>query len=118
MGRQFFFGSFLISLSASVMATSIFQYDTTGTAAGILGFPIGYTVLRSNDFPFRREVFDSKKSLYAAGMLIGSLITAKGLVVAAQATETLRIAPMIYSGVIMMTGLVLTHELYVRGFLK
>lgn len=116
--KQFLFGSILISLAASAMAASIFQYNLAGTMLGILGFPLGYNVLRADKFSLKNVYFSKREYLYFFGMFIGASIAAKGLVIAAQATRTLELAPMVYSGVIMMIGLSLTHEIYVRGFLK
>ena len=101
----------------SAMAFSIFQYNLLGTAAGLLGFPISYSFL-GYDQPLKAIKREEINLTYVIGMLCGATISAKGLILAAKATDSLSVVPMLYSGLIMVLGLVATHESYVRGFLE
>ena len=99
------------------MSYSVFQYSLLGTAAGIIGIISSYSLLGTSSIS-KNDILNSITNFMLIPMVLGSLVTAYGLIVAAKATETLSLGPMTYSGIIMISGLVLTHESYVRGYLQ
>lgn len=114
--RSVLLGGMVIAAGSTIMGTSIFRHDVLGVSAGVTLLPLGYSVMAQNGWPNFGSA--SRVSLYAAGILAGSLLIGLGLVAGARATETLSSGGMIFSGVAVIAGYFLSHESYIRGFMK
>lgn len=113
--KSFLLGSLVIAAGSTLMGTSVFRHQVIGASVGVTLFPVGYSIMAKKGW---EGVDTAARNLaYAIGILSGSLIVSAGLVAGAQATQTLSINGMMFSGVAVIVGYFLAHESYIRGFM-
>lgn len=126
--ENFILGSLLISVGGTIVGLSTFNNSSIGAAAGVMSFPLAYLVMNgSNDYNgfrsldrgiFLAKGFLSVKGFYFSGLVLGSLFIGEGLVIGAAATASMSVTGMMVSGVLVLSGYFISHESFLRGFLK
>lgn len=123
---RFVLGTLLVSAGGAAISLSTFNYRPFVAAAGVLTFAAAYSVMRKSGN--LRELVDlhagyakgltSYRMLYFFLMVAGSVSIGHGLVIGAKATQSMALSGMIGCGFLVLTGLLVTHESYLRGFLE